>query len=175
MCPMSVSKEAPWFRPVGVNCCWRWKAACKCSPVDLISLAGRNTCWHAHINVPHGTHTFTLMLTVSLFFSQGFDARVLTWSLNGADGEHYRSFTMGLQDIWRKGLQEGHNCIEGTRQKPPCRWPSSRLSNHILLQPAMSCQVNFLLATSLFWSLFVSEGRFVPISLTTEPVGIEWK
>ena len=59
--------------------------------------------------------------------------------------------------------------------------PSRVLSNHILcfckstVCNGMSCKVNFLLTTTLFLSLFVFAGCSVPISFTTEAVGIEWK
>lgn len=103
---------------------------CKClmsSPGGLIlSLASRNTCfWWKH----SVCHTLNLMFTVALyfFFLQGFDECVLTWSLNGADSEPHWPLTMGLQNIRRERLQEGHNRLKGTCQQPPCCWTSSHL------------------------------------------------
>lgn len=80
---------------------------------------------HAHVYVPHIVHFLSHINCISLYFLGFCRVCVLTWSFNGADGEPDRSFTMGLQNIWRKGLQEGHNCVEGTRQESPCCWTSS--------------------------------------------------
>lgn len=48
------------------------------------------------------------------FFSE-FDKWVRSSSLNGTDGEPHWPVSMGLQNIWRERLQEGHNRIKGTR------------------------------------------------------------
>lgn len=84
-------------------------------------------------------------------------------SRHGTNSEPDWPFTMGLQNIWRTRFQEGHNCIKGIRWQQSWRWTLS----HLIIpypfffffktQTGMPCHaVNFLLATPLFLSLFMS-------------------
>lgn len=168
-----------------VKLCWRWKAAYgNVHCLHLLNLLNQTLCntWllikslrRVRIYDPHVKH----ILTASLCCFTGFwPERLPTWSLNGSDCEFDRSLTMGLQNIRWKGLQEGHNCIEGISQQT--HWAQT---HHIKPYPlfffvkttsnGMSCKVNFPLSVSLFLFLFVSTGCFIPVSLTTEPFRIE--
>lgn len=109
------------LRPVEVSDCWRWKAAY--ANVHRLHLLILYQSWPAEMSDENSQpctclcpiHSVSCCLIVSLF-SGFWQECVLSWSLNGADGEPYWPFTMGLQNIWRKGLQEGHYRIKGTHQ-----------------------------------------------------------
>lgn len=77
------------------------------SPVDL--------CWPYPVNVSQELTVHILYTSFRAFFFRVWQVGVRSSSLNGTDGEPHWPVSMGLQNIWRERLQEGHNCIKGTR------------------------------------------------------------
>lgn len=102
-------------------------------------------------------------------------------SRHGTNSEPDWPFTMGLQNIWRTRFQEGHNCIKGIRWQQSWRWTLSHL---IIPYPffflqntdwnAMSCSQLPTCYASFLVFVYV-RCNSIPISLTTEPIRIEWK
>lgn len=113
---------------------WKWNASG--DERGLMRMSTVYTCWSNNKPAEQRTLTCdsttlgygTILITYCFFSPPGFkEPCLLTWSTDGADSEPDWSFTMGLQNIWRKGLQEGHNCIKGTSQQPLCCWARSYL------------------------------------------------
>lgn len=126
------------------------------SPLDLL-LPLLNKPW------PH-----VIVLT---FCCVSFCRFVLLWFHNGSCSESDRPFPMGLQDIWRKRLQESHNHFQGTHQHLPFSWTLGHLikTYPLLANPVM---VWHRLSVSLLWHfflIFVFSVNFIPISFTTKP------
>lgn len=86
-------------------------------------------------------------------FVVSFCRFVLLWFHNGSCSESDRPFSMGLQDIWWKRLQESHNHFQGTHQHLPFSWTLGHLieTYPLLANPVM---VWHRVSVSLLWLFF---------------------